>query len=161
MGVFLFFVGCENSEIGQTPIHRYLHDKDVGRPSPSSQELQLAFTAEVTRTQRRSDGTISLEGVRFEIPSRYRHLEKLSVRFASWDPSSVYLSDAKTGAILCPLYPLDKKKNAEGLRAPKTPALASSPPLGSPGIAPLLQKIIRQYAATGLPPAYLPKNDLP
>ncbi len=149
-----------HSEIAQTPLHRYLHDKDVGRPSPSTQELQVAFSAEVTRTQRRSDGTISLEGVRFEIPSRYGHLEKLSVRFASWDLSSVYLSDPKTGAILCRLYPQDKKKNAEGLRASKTPALASSLPLGSPGIAPLLQKIIRQYATTGLPPAYLPKTDI-
>jgi hypothetical protein len=32
-------------------------------------------------------------------------------------------------------------------------------PVASPGIAPLLQKIISQYAATGLPPAYLPKHD--
>jgi hypothetical protein len=149
-----------HSEIGQTPLHRYLNDKDVGRPCPATQQLQVAFTAEVTRTQRRSDGTISLEGVRFEIPSRYGHLQKLSVRFASWDLSSVYLSDSKTGAILCRLYPLDKKKNADGLRASKTPALASSPPPSSPGIAPLLQKIIRQYAATGLPPAYLPKTDI-
>ena len=31
----------------------------------------------------------------------------------------------------------------------------------SPGIAPLLQKIIKQYASTGLPPAYLPKTDPP
>jgi transposase InsO family protein len=150
-----------HSEISQTPLHRYLNDKDVGRPSPSSQELQLAFTTEVTRTQRRSDGTISLEGVRFEIPSRYGHLEKLSVRFASWDLRTVYLSDLKTGAILCRLYPQDKKKNAQGLRAAKIPALACSAPLGSPGLAPLLQKIIRQYALTGLPPAYLPKTDLP
>jgi len=149
-----------HSEIAQTPLHRYLNDKDVGRPSPSTQQLQVAFTAEVTRTQRRSDGTISLEGVRFEIPSRYGHLEKLSVRFASWDLSSVYLSDPKTGAILCRLYPQDKKKNAEGLRASKTPALASSLPPGSPGIAPLLQKIIRLYATTSLPPAYLPKTDI-
>ena len=149
-----------HSEIAQTPLHRYLNDKDVGRPSPSTQELRVAFSAEVTRTQRRSDGTISLAGVRFEIPARYGHLEKLSVRFASWDLSSVYLSDPKTGAILCRLYPQDKKKNAEGLRASKTPALASSLPLGSPGIAPLLQKIIRQYATTGLPPAYLPKTDI-
>lgn len=28
-------------------------------------------------------------------------------------------------------------------------------------MAPLLQKILRQYATTGLPPAYLPKDDLP
>jgi hypothetical protein len=26
-------------------------------------------------------------------------------------------------------------------------------------MAPLLQKLVAQYAATGLPPAYLPKDD--
>jgi hypothetical protein len=28
-------------------------------------------------------------------------------------------------------------------------------------MAPLLQKLIKQYATTGLPPAYLPKDELP
>jgi transposase InsO family protein len=148
-----------HSEIGQTPVHRYLNDKDVGRPCPDTEKLQLAFTTEVTRTQRRSDGTLSLEGIRYEIPSRYAHLEKLSVRYASWDLSSVYLSDFKTGAVLCRLYPQDKKKNAEGHRAPKTPAASSPEPVAAPGMAPLLKKIIQQYATTGLPPAYLPKPD--
>lgn len=145
-----------HSEIAQTPLHRYLNDKDVGQPCPSTEKLRLAFTAEVKRTQRRSDGTLSLEGIRFEIPSRYGHLEKICVRYAAWDLASVYLSDPQTGAILCRIYPQDKKKNAEGLRAPKTPTLTSPEP-SSPGMAPLLQKIISQYAATGLPPAYLPK----
>lgn len=146
-----------HSEIGQTPVSRYLNDKDVGRPCPDTEKLTLAFTAEVTRTQRRTDGTLSLEGLRFEIPSRYAHLEKLFVRYASWDLSSVYLADPKTGAILCRLYPQDKKKNAEGRRAPKTPVVSSPEPVAAPGMAPLLQKIIQQYATTGLPPAYLPK----
>jgi putative transposase len=148
-----------HSEIGQTPLTRYLSDKDVGQPCPSTERLQLAFTTEVKRTQRRSDGTLSLDGIRFEIPSRYGHLEKLFVRYASWDLSSVYLSDPKTGAILCRIYPQDKKKNAEGLRAPKTPAMTSPERVSSPGMAPLLTKIIRQYATTGLPPAYLPKPE--
>ena len=94
-----------------------------------------------------------------EIPSRYAHLEKLSVRYAAWDLSSVYLSDLQTGAILCRLYPQDKKKNAEGLRAPKTPAAPCPEPVAAPGLAPLLKKILQQYATTGLPPAYLPKPD--
>src|SRR2546426_3395197 len=134
-----------HSEIGQTPLHRYLNDKDVGRPSPSTHELQVAFTAEVSRSQRRSDGTLSLEGIRFEIPSRYAHLQRVCVRYASWDLASVYLCDPKTGAILCRLYPQDKKKNAEGLRAPKTPVMTAPEPVCSPGMAPLLQKIIGQY----------------
>lgn len=150
-----------HSETDQTPLYRYLNDKDVGQPCPSSEKLQLAFTTEVKRTQRRSDGTLSLEGIRYEIPSRYGHLDKLGVRYAAWDLSAVYLSDPKTGAILCRLYPLDKAKNAEGVRAPKIPVIASPAPISSPGIAPLLQKIIRQYATTGMPPAYLPKPQNP
>lgn len=148
-----------HSEIGQTPLHRFLNDKDVGRPCPDTEKLKLAFTTEVQRTQRRSDGTLSLAGIRFEIPSRSAHLERLCVRYASWDLSSVYLSDLKTGAILCRLYPQDKKKNTEGLRAPKTPLVNSPDPVATPGLAPLLKKIIQQYATTGLPPAYLPKHD--
>lgn len=146
-----------HSEIGQTPVQRFLHDKEVGRPCPDTEKLKLAFTTEVTRTQRRSDGTLSLEGLRFEIPSRYAHLEKVCVRYAAWDLSSVYLSDPKTGVILGRLYPQDKTKNAEGRRALKTSVLTSPEPVAAPGIAPLLQKIIQQYATTGLPPAYLPK----
>jgi hypothetical protein len=83
-------------------------------------------------------------------------MQRLCLRYASWDLGSVYLSDPKTGAILCRVYPVDKKKNAQGLRAPKIPTLPLTP-VSSPGLAPLLQKIIGQYAATGLPPAYLPK----
>lgn len=150
-----------HSEIGQSPLERYLHDKEVGRPCPATEALQQAFTTEVTRTQRRSDGTCSLEGIRLEIPSRYAHWERLSLRYASWDLGAVYLSDPKTGTLLCRLYPQDKQKNAAGRRAPKTPALASPEPLAAPGIAPLLQKILRQYATTGLPPAYLPKPENP
>jgi transposase InsO family protein len=149
-----------HSEIDQTPLQRYLHDKDVGRPCPATDQLQLAFTTEVTRTQRRSDGTFSLEGIRFEVPSPYAHFEKLGVRYASWDLSTVYLADPKTGVILCRLYPQDKNKNAQGRRAPKNPVLTAPQP-AAPAMAPLLQKILRQYAATGLPPAYLPKPSNP
>ena len=126
---------------------------------PDIDKLKLAFTTEVQRTQRRSDGTLSLESIRFEIPSRFAHLEELTVRYASWDLSTVYLSDLQTGEILGRLYPQDKTKNAQGLRAPKTSIVSSPEPVAAPGMAPLLKKIIQQYAATGLPPAYLPKHD--
>jgi hypothetical protein len=83
------------------------------------------------------------------------------VRAASWDLSHVHLADPKTGAILCRLFPLDKQKNAQGERAAKgsplnKPAAVVSPAPSS--MAPLLQKLIQQYATTGLPPAYLPKH---
>ena len=149
-----------HSETGQTPLARFLNDKNVAQPCPSTDKLQLAFTTEVRRIQRRSDGTLSLEAIRFEVPSRFGHLQELRVRYASWDLSTVYLADPKTGAILCRIYPQDKKKNAEGMRARRTPS-GSPPPLPPPGMAPLLQKIIHQYATTGLPPAYLPQTQNP
>jgi len=145
-------------ELGCAPLARYLAGPDVGRPSPSSEELRRAFRAEVDRTQRRSDGTVSLEGQRFEVPARYRHLTRLRVRYARWDLSAVDLVDPHTQVILGALYPLDKAANADGRRrrlAPVAPARLEIPP-STPTIAPLLRKLMADYAATGLPPAYLP-----
>lgn len=154
-------------ETGQSPLRRYLDDeRQAGRPAPDPRKLQEAFTAEVTRNQRRSDGTVSVDAVRFEIPSRYGHLPKLAVRYASWDLSWALLCDPKSGAALQRLYPQDKAKNAEGRRAHRShrdahasdqDSLEQSPPAS--GMAPLLQKIMRDYAATGSPPAYLPGPD--
>jgi putative transposase len=150
-----------HSELGCTPLERYLSAANLGRTSPSSRELARAFRAEVRRTQRRSDGTLSLMGRRFEIPSRYRHLQRVQVRYASWDLSSVDLIDARGGQVVCPLYRLDKTKNADGRRRRVlTMAEQQSEQEGAhaAGMAPLLSELIAQYAATGLPPAYLPKE---
>jgi putative transposase len=152
-----------HSEIDQTPLTRYVAAKDVGRPCPESEKLRHAFTAQLSRTQRQSDGTVSVESVRFELPSRYRHLKRVSVRFASWDLSHVYLADPRSGQLLCRLYPQDKHKNADGRRRSKQALIHAVPspasePEGS-GMAPLLRKLIAQYAATGLAPAYLPKDE--
>jgi transposase InsO family protein len=151
-----------HSELGMSPLQCYLHHKDVGRPCPASEELRLAFTAELGRTVRRSDGTLSLEGVRFELPSRYGHFERVTLRVASWNLRHVYLSDPKSGAILGRLYPLDKTKNAQGQRAAKSspPAPSTGPAPAPATMAPLLQKLIKDYATTGLPPAYLPKDEI-
>jgi putative transposase len=150
-----------HSELGCTPLQRYLSAPNLGRPSPSSEQLAAAFRTEVSRAQRRSDGTLSLMGRRFEIPSRYRHLQRLQVRYASWDLSSVHLIDARSGQFLCALYPLDKTKNADGCRRRlQTTDQEQSEPhdTAAAGMAPLLAELIAEYAATGLPPAYLPKE---
>jgi len=150
-----------HSEIGEAPLTRFLAGPEVLRPSPSSDELRLAFMAEEPRTQRRSDGTVSIKSRRFEVPSRYRHLQRLAVRYASWDLSRVYLVDEHTNTVLCQLFPLDRARNSDGLRRTLTPLVdAPSTPPPEPGIAPLLKKLMANYAATGLPPAYLPKDHL-
>jgi putative transposase len=145
-----------HSEIGTTPIKRFVNATSVGRDCPDTQTLRRAFRCTTTRKQRRSDATISLEGKRFEIPARYRYLERPMVRYARWDLRAVELVDPRTLAPLVPLYPLDKTANAEGRRRALAPT-DESPEL-TPGdeLPPLLRKCLADYAATGRPPAYLP-----
>jgi len=148
-----------HTEIGETPLSRYLAGPNVARPCPGAAELLGAFRIEITRRQRRSDGTVSLAGRRFEIPARYRHIERVSVRYARWDLTRVDLIDARTGVILCAVKPLDKAANAEGQRRALDAPDTDASPAPSSGIAPLLRKLLADYAATGLPPAYLPPPD--
>jgi putative transposase len=150
-------------ETGCAPLSRFTHAADALRESPSSESLRQAFRLETARSQRQSDGTISLEGVRFEIPARYRHFREVTVRYARWDLGRIDLVDGRTGTVLAPIYPLDKSANADGRRAaiesagsavPQTP----EPRLTTTELAPLLKRILEEYSATGMPPAYLPKT---
>lgn len=147
-----------HSEIRETPLARCLRGPSVARESPSSDALRRAFRTEITRVQRRSDGTVTACGVRFEVPSAYRTLLQLRLRVARWDLSSVDLVDPRSGDHLATLLPLDKARNAERVRRVVAPAAADVPSLPV-GIAPHLRALMADYAATGLPPAYLPKHD--
>ena len=152
-----------HTELGTTPLKRYLEGPDVGRNSPGSDALRLAFTTEEERTQRRSDGTISLEGQRFEVPSRLRHLPRIVVRFARWDLARVYAIDRRTDQILERLYPLNKTQNADGRRRsllPPSEPSPSEPNTPSGAAAPLLKRLLADYAATGLPAGYTPLDEL-
>ena len=150
-----------HSETGQTPLERWLQGPTVGRDCPSSDALRHAFRTEVTRKQRRSDGTVTCEGVRYEISSRYRTLVQVTLRVARWDLSCVEMVDPRSGAHLETLLPLDKKKNADRRRRALTTTMPGDPQAtpASDGIAPLLRRLMQDYAATGVPPAYLPKDD--
>ncbi len=150
-------------ETGCSPAHRFTQAPDMLRHSPSSESLRHAFRLETTRSQRQSDGTISLEGVRFEIPARYRHFREVTVRYARWDLGRVDLVDGRAGTVLAPIYPLDKTANADGRRAAIEPAGTAVPQTQEPRrttseLPPLLKRILEEYSATGMPPAYLPKT---
>ena len=167
-------------ELGCTPVERFAQAADVLRPSPDSAGLRAAFRLEAKRRQRHSDGTLSVEGVRFEVPSRFRHFREVVVRYARWDLGRVDLVDPRHGTVLAPLYPLDRAANALGRRAvveAATSAAATSAAATSTDAAagdpeactrphtstlpPLLRKILADYSATGLPPAYLPQTPAP
>ena len=145
-----------HEELGQSPLDRLREATSVGRRCPPVDKLRDAFRQQVARKQRRSDGTCSIEGVRFEIPAHYRHIERVHVRYARWNLGHVTLVDPVQGTPLCALYPLDKTKNADRRRRAFDPAQGLPDPPAETGIAPHLAQLMADYAATGLPPAYLP-----
>ncbi len=149
-----------HDELGTSPLERALAGPSVARPAPAAAHLARTFTAEVTRTQRRSDGTISLDGVRYEVPGRLRTLRRVRLRYRSWDRSLAWVIDPETQACLARIRPLDKAKNADGRRRALAPIdeLPEPAPLDDP-VPPLMRKLLEDYAATGMPPAYLPKDE--
>lgn len=150
-----------HSELGTSPTQRFLAGPSVIQPSPSVDELRCAFRMDETRIQRRSDGTVSIEGRRYEVPQMLRHVEKLTVRYARWDMTRVDVIDERTGAVVCPLYPLDREANADARRRALAEPGVEQPAPRSTAVPPYLEQLEREYATQGLPPAWLPFNRRP
>ena len=147
-----------HSELNTTPIAHYLKGPDLSRPCKNTQEVREAFCIKLKRKQRRSDGSFSLYGKRYEVPQEFRHMETLTLRCARWDLSKVYLVNPHTNQNITLLYPQDKSANASGQRRALQVATEVIPEPQQRQMAPLLQELMAQFAATGLPPAYLPKE---
>jgi transposase InsO family protein len=148
-----------HEETGTSPIERAIEGTSVGRPSPGSEEMNFAFTLCEHRIQRRSDGTITIKGVRFEVPARFAHMRNLQVRYRSWDLSQAWLVAGRD--VLAVIRPQDKVKNASGERRAlsETQAEQNAPPESeAPGYPPLLREVLADYAATGMPAAFIPKE---
>jgi len=119
--------------------------------------MSFSFTIQESRAQRKSDGTLQVKGVRFEVPSRFRHFDRLHIRYQSWDLSHAWLVDGRNSTLLAKIYPQDKIKNSEGLRRTVTPLTTlPEPDTNTDPYPPLLRKLLGDYAATGVPPAYIP-----
>jgi len=148
-----------HSETKQTPIQRWLDGPDVTRPAPSPEKLREVFRQRVWRRIRRSDVTLTIESARYEVPYAYRHLGRVRVAYARWDLGFVHLVDPRTGRPLVRIYPLDRGKNATGQRRSldsKPPSAAETDSSGE--LPPLMRRLLEDYAASGLPPAYIPKS---
>lgn len=148
-------------EIKSTPLARMLQGPDVSRTAPENDILRLAFTRRIRRTPRRSDATVVVDGIRYELPVRFAHLREVIMRAPGWDKSRMILVDTDTDAPLATLLPQDKAKNASGRRRiilqgndTRPDATSNHEPMPA-----LLRKWMADYAATGLPPAYLPKEE--
>lgn len=147
-------------EIHTSPLERMLKGADVSRAAPEVDTLSLAFTRRIRRTPRRSDATVVVDGIRYELPVRFAHLRTVILRYPGWDKARMTLVDAHSDAPLARLLPQDKTKNASGHR--RAIHLRDDVPVTPPADQPLpalLRKWLADYAATGLPPAYLPKEE--
>jgi putative transposase len=148
-----------HSEIKTSPLSRMLAGPSVVRPAPALEALQLAFTRKVSRTQRRSDGTVTVDGVRFELPSRYRTLNRVKLRYTSWDMSRLHLMDKEGDTVLTKLLPQDKQQNANGLRRCHETVSPLPVETEHKPVPALVGKWLAEYAATGLPPAFLANQE--
>ena len=152
-----------HASIKATPLERYQSAPHVGRPAPGGAELAQVFTRREPRRQRRSDGTITVGGRRFELPSRYRHLTKILVRYATWDLDHVFIANPDTDRILERLFPVDRDGNAAGNRREIEPVVtpgSTEPQDDRPlPLPPLLQAALDAARATGLPPAFTPLSE--
>ena len=143
-------------ELGVSPIDRAASSHDVTRQSPEYDDLRQAFRARITRRQRKTDGTVTIDGTRYEVPLRWRHQESLVLHHARWEPSLVHLLDPQTDKILDRVYPCDKHLNADGRRRPiDKPMITDQAPTTDP--APLLRQYLEDFAINGLPLPYIPE----
>ncbi|MDQ3232520.1 MAG: DDE-type integrase/transposase/recombinase, partial [Pseudobdellovibrionaceae bacterium] len=139
-----------HSTTKQTPIDRFMKTPSVMRSAPSGHDIRMAFRQDEGRKQRRSDGTVSIEGIRYEIPNRFRHMQKVKVRYARWDLSEISLVSEDTGQIISPLYPVDKAKNANGQRRKIDHDELIEATDNSGNLPPYLAELIQKFEATGL-----------
>ena len=153
-------------ETDQTPLERFFGTTSVHRPSPGSESLRSAFALRVTRSQRQTDGTVTLDGVRFEIPQCYRHMDGLKLSYARWDLSWAEILCPETNAILARIRPVPLEGNARGIRRDAARAdsiantkemanLTSADDSGS-DLPPLLARCLEEYARHFPHAGYLP-----
>ena len=84
------------------------------------------------------------------------NIGKIDKPAQSGKQNAEFSGDGRTGVVLCPIKPLDKAANANGQRRRLDPVGQDLSALPPTGMAPLLRELLAEYAATGMPPAYLP-----
>ena len=158
--------------IGVTPRQRLLASESAGRDCPRVEALRSAFRIRAKRKLRRSDGTLTLNGVRFQLPKQWRHLQEAWLRYARWDLTVVELI-TEAGDRIALIHPLDVRQNARAKRRPVGGDAASVSADAArrkgaadgqgrdaePSLPPLLEDIMRKQAQSGVPAPWTPFDD--
>jgi hypothetical protein len=123
---------------------------------------------EIRRTLRKQDSTITLDGVRFQIPQQYSHIDSILLRYSRWDLGEAEILCPDTHKSLCLIYPLNKLENSNALRKnteSKVEQKNSSSfeeengeflDLNTHQIPPLLAHLLRQHALQYPLSGYIP-----
>jgi len=105
-----------HSEINEKPLDRFFNSKDVLRASPEYNYLKHSFRMIIERTVRKTDATITIDGIRFQIPQCYAHMDSILLRYARWDLGEAEILCSDTQKSLCLIYPLNKLANSTAIR---------------------------------------------
>ena len=153
-------------ETASSPVDRFAQSLHVLRPSPSSESLHDAFRLETTRTpasERWNDLTrgCAVRGSSTvpSLPRCHPALRPLgprpsrSGRPAQRDDSGSHLSNRQNRKRRW--SPRRDRARSSSTCRPIDPAQANRTKGELP---PLLKRILEEYSATGMPPAYLPKT---
>lgn len=145
-------------ELRTTPMQRFTDGQSRGRDCPSPERLRFVFQIPITRKPRKTDGTVSIDGVRFQLPAPWRTHTRVRLRYARWDLSRVDLLDPDDwNRSLAVLRPLDKRANADAPRRTLTrrPAVHEGPR----PMAPFLEQLLARHRESGGVAAFLPFPD--
>ncbi len=150
-----------HSEIKTSPFEKFINSKKVLRDSPTHHELVDVFRRETTRRQRQTDSTISVEGIRFEVPGAYKHMRRITIRYSHWEPTRVHMVDPQNGKEICQLFPENRVYNSSGERRVihTDTSSISNPTEIKNEVAPLLEEMLQNMSETGLPLHFMHKED--
>lgn len=158
-----------HSEIKATPRSLWFSTENVARrPAPSTDELRRLFRRKATRRQRFEDHTISLEGVRYQLPKIVWGTDNITLAYASWNRDLVTIIDPETERELVDIFPVDRQGNAERLTSYVKRPGADSPEATRENeesqalisqLPPLLAHLIEEHRMKWLAPGVVPKPD--
>lgn len=157
-----------HSETKQTPLHRFFDETGVLRPALDFNELKRCFRMRLTRSVRKTDATVTIDGVRFQLPQCYGHLDQIVLRYARWDLGEAEVLCPDTLKPIATIYPVNKLANSLANRsasiavaeqtedkAQESEELLS---LSHDWLPPLLARCLADHARENQLAGYLPLN---
>lgn len=138
-------------------------EETLARKSPDYNTLTRKLRQQITRKVHQGHGTISVDGVRYQVPTAFRHLQTLRIATARFERRMVTLIDSETGKEICDLFPQDKERNFELKSVDFNKELKKESSVAElcqddidPALPPLLQHLLKQERLGSISSGYIP-----